>query len=214
MARSFLPDPLELLRQAVNRLEGRANTTAGRGLEIDQVVKTVQQMSGLSLVLRQAVEMAIESAYKRLKLPSSREFAEMQATLRRLEDKLDSLLAAQAVAAHAHAQARGRAATRQVRKTAQDRRSLTPAHSALIPARNQSQEACCRQPAHCCRSSCCVQRGRGPRVGAPSCPGFSLQRRLAPLRSRIRFPTILGWHRRASHNSLANCVRCAQTFAT
>jgi hypothetical protein len=97
MARSFLPDPLELLRQAVNRLEGRANTLAGRGMEIDQLMKTLQQMSGLSLALRQALEMAMEGAYKRLNLPSSREFAEMKATLQRLEDKLDSLLAAQVV---------------------------------------------------------------------------------------------------------------------
>ena len=95
MAKSFIPDPLELLRQAVNRLEGRANTLAGRGMEFDQVVKTLHQVSSLSLALRQAVEMALESAYKRLNLPTGREFAEMSATLQRLEDKLDSLLAAQ-----------------------------------------------------------------------------------------------------------------------
>jgi hypothetical protein len=99
MARSFLPDPLELLRQAVNRLEGRANTLAGRGMEIDQVMKALHQVSGLSLALRQAVEMAMEGAYKRLNLPTGREFAEMKTTLQRLEDKLDSLLAAQATAA-------------------------------------------------------------------------------------------------------------------
>jgi hypothetical protein len=97
MARSFLPDPLELLRLAVDRLEGRDPTRAGRGMEIDQLMKTLQQMSGLSLALRQALEMAMEGAYKRLNLPSSREFAEMKATLQRLEDKLDSLLAAQVV---------------------------------------------------------------------------------------------------------------------
>ncbi len=130
MARSFLPDPLELLRQAVNRLEGRANTTAGRGLEIDQVVKTVQQMSGLSLVLRQAVEMAIESAYKRLKLPSSREFAEMQATLRRLEDKLDSLLAAQAVAAQ---RTRRPAAEPPPAKSAKPRKTAAPSRRRTAP---------------------------------------------------------------------------------
>jgi hypothetical protein len=91
MARSLLPDPLELLRQAVNRLEGKANTLAGRGLEIDQVVKTLHQVTGLSLALRQAVEMALEGFYKRLNLPTGREFAEMSATLQRIEDKLDAL---------------------------------------------------------------------------------------------------------------------------
>jgi hypothetical protein len=99
MARSFLPDPLELLRQAVNRLDGRAGAPAGRGLEIDTVMKTLQQMSGLSLALRQAVELAMEGAYRRLNLPSAEEFAEMKATLQRLEDKLDCLLAEQAAAA-------------------------------------------------------------------------------------------------------------------
>jgi hypothetical protein len=91
MARSLLPDPLELLRLAVNRLEGKANTLAGRGLEIDQVVKTLHQVTGLSLALRQAVEMALEGFYKRLNLPTGREFAEMSATLQRIEDKLDAL---------------------------------------------------------------------------------------------------------------------------
>jgi hypothetical protein len=95
MARSLIPDPLELLRQALNRLEGKANTLAGRGLEIDQVVRGLHQLSSLSMGLRQIVESALESAYRRLNLPTGREFAEMSATLQRLEDKLDSLLAAQ-----------------------------------------------------------------------------------------------------------------------
>ena len=108
MAKSFLPDPLELLRQAVNRLEGRANSLAGRGLEIDQVVKTLHQLSSVSLVLRQAVELALDSFYKRLNLPTGREFAEMKTTLQRLEDKLDSLLAAAAAAGPAPRPARTR----------------------------------------------------------------------------------------------------------
>ncbi len=96
MAKSLFPDPLELLRQAVNRMEGRANALAGRGMEVDQVVKTLHQLSSLTLVLRQAMELALDNFYKRLNLPTGREFAEMTSTLQRLEDKLDSLLAAQA----------------------------------------------------------------------------------------------------------------------
>lgn len=98
MARSFIPDPIELLRQAVNRLEGKSTTLAGRGLEIDQLLKTLHQVSGLSLALRQAVEMALDGFSKRLNLPTGREFAEMSATLERIEDKLDALHAAAAVA--------------------------------------------------------------------------------------------------------------------
>jgi hypothetical protein len=127
MARSFLPDPLELLRQAVNRLEGRANTLAGRGMEIDQVMKALHQVSGLSLALRQAVEMAMEGAYKRLNLPTGREFAEMKATLQRLEDKLDSLLAAQpAVAAPRPSRTRKPAVEPPAAKLAKPRKTATP----------------------------------------------------------------------------------------
>jgi hypothetical protein len=93
MARSFIPDPLELLRQAVNRLEGKANSLAGRGLEIDQVVKTLHQVSTLSLALRQAIELALDGFYKRLNLPTGREFGEMSAALQRIEDKLERLSA-------------------------------------------------------------------------------------------------------------------------
>ena len=128
MARSFLPDPLELLRLAVNRLEGRANTLAGRGMEIDALMKTLHQVSGLSLALRQAMELAIEGAYKRLNLPSSREFADMKATLQRLEDKLDSLLAAQAVSAPRPARTRKPAAappSAKPRKTVAPKRGRT-----------------------------------------------------------------------------------------
>jgi hypothetical protein len=91
MARSLIPDPLELLRQAVNRLEGKANTLAGRGLEIDQVVKALHQVSTVSLALRQAIELALDGFYRRLNLPTGREFAEMSAALQRIEDKLERL---------------------------------------------------------------------------------------------------------------------------
>jgi hypothetical protein len=128
MAKSFIPDPLELLRQAVNRLEGRANSLAGRGMEIDQVVKTLHQLSSLTLVLRQAMELALDNFYKRLNLPTGREFAEMQATLQRLEDKVDSLLAAEASARAAPRPPRTRKpaaeapAVKPARKTAPTRR--------------------------------------------------------------------------------------------
>jgi hypothetical protein len=126
MAKSFLPDPLELLRLAVNRLEGRANALAGRGMEVDALMKTLHQVSGMSLALRQAMELAIEGAYKRLNLPSSREFAEMKATLQRLEDKLDSLLAAQpAAAAPRPPRTRKPAAAAPAAKTAKPRKTAT-----------------------------------------------------------------------------------------
>jgi hypothetical protein len=134
MAKSFLPDPLELLRLAVNRLEGRANTLAGRGMEIDALMKTLHQVSGLSLALRQAMELAIEGAYKRLNLPSRREFDEMKATLQRLEDKLDSLLAAQpAAAAPRPSRTRKPAAAPPAAKTAKPRKTATPQRGRSAP---------------------------------------------------------------------------------
>jgi hypothetical protein len=133
MARSFLPDPLELLRQAVNRLDGRGSSSAGRGIEIDTVMKTLQQMSGLSLALRQAVEMAIEGASKRLNLPTGSEFAELQSTLRRVEDKLDSLLAAQGVASPRPARPRKPAAAPPAAKAAKPRKAAAPARRRSAP---------------------------------------------------------------------------------
>jgi hypothetical protein len=127
MARSFLPDPLELLRQAVSRLDGRAGTSAGRGLDIDTVMKTLQQMSGLSLALRQAAEGAMESAARRLNLPSGEEFAEMKATLRRLEHKLDLLLAEQSVSAARAPRARKPAAALPPANAEKPRKAAAPA---------------------------------------------------------------------------------------
>jgi hypothetical protein len=133
MAKSFLPDPLELLRQAVNRLDGRANSSAGRGIEIDTVMKTLQQMSGLSLALRQAVEMALEGVFKRMNLPTGREFAEMTATLQRLEDKLDRLLAAQAVASPRPPRARKPASTPPAAKAVKPRKADAPPRRRRAP---------------------------------------------------------------------------------
>ena len=130
MAKSLLPDPLDLLRQAVNRLEGRANALAGRGLEIDQVVKTLHQLSSLSLVLRQAMELALDNFYKRLNLPTGREFAEMTSTLQRLEDKLDSLLATQAAPRSAPRPAR-------TRKPVAEAPAAKPRKTAAAPPRRR-----------------------------------------------------------------------------
>jgi hypothetical protein len=97
-------------------------------MEIDQVVKTLHQLSSLTLVLRQAMELALDNFYKRLNLPTGREFAEMQATLQRLEDKVDSLLATEASARAAPPPPRTRKpaaqapAAKAARKTAPARR--------------------------------------------------------------------------------------------
>ena len=103
-------------------------------MEIDQLMKTLHQMSGLSLALRQAVEMAMEGAYKRLNLPSSREFAEMRATLQRVEDKLDSLLAAQpTVAALRPSRTRKPVAEPPAAKTAKPRKTAAPKRRRTAP---------------------------------------------------------------------------------
>ena len=103
-------------------------------MEIDQVMKALHQVSGLSLAVRQAVELAIEGAYKRLNLPSRREFDEMKATLQRLEDKLDSLLAAQpAAAAPRPARTRKPAAAPPAAKTAKLRKTAAPQRGRTAP---------------------------------------------------------------------------------
>lgn len=96
MASSLLPDPLDLLRRAVNQLEGQANALAGRGLQVDPVVKALHQVVSLAMTSRQVRASAMDGVVRALNLPTSGEFAELLAILRRIEDKLDRLVPVEA----------------------------------------------------------------------------------------------------------------------
>ena len=108
MTRSSIPDPLQLLRDAVNKLEGRLNDAGTRGLQMDAVIKALQRVNSFSLVLRQAMEGALDNHYKRLNLPTARDIADIKVTLQHIEDQLESLSNSHSLASAAPRPARTR----------------------------------------------------------------------------------------------------------
>lgn len=110
MPKPLIPDPLQWLREALNRVEGRANAAAERGLQCDAVLATLHRLNSASMLWRQAAQKALERHYRRLNLPTARDVAAIKATLQRIEDRLDSLASVGAPAAHGPRPARTRKA--------------------------------------------------------------------------------------------------------
>ena len=94
MATSFLVDPLQMWRDAVTKLEGDVNALATGSAKYEEVVRTLHQLSGVSLGMEQVLEKVISGYLRRANLPSSTEVLELAESLRRIEDKLDRLLPA------------------------------------------------------------------------------------------------------------------------
>jgi hypothetical protein len=95
MARSLIPDPLALLREAVNHLEAGANSLAHRKIANSQeLAKTLQRLGTVSLGAQRVMEKALAAFYARLDIPSRTELASVAASVQRIEDKLDLLLPA------------------------------------------------------------------------------------------------------------------------
>lgn len=91
MPKPPIPDPLQWLRKTLDRVEGRANALAGRGLQCEPVLATLHRLNSASMLWRQALQTALDRHYKRLNLPTARDVAAIKATLQRIEDRLDSL---------------------------------------------------------------------------------------------------------------------------
>ena len=96
MASSIFPDPLQLWRDAVNRLEKDVNALATGSLGSQEVSRSLHQFSTVSLGMQQMLEKLIERYLQKANLPSRKEVAELAESLRRIEDKLDRLLPAEA----------------------------------------------------------------------------------------------------------------------
>jgi hypothetical protein len=94
MASSLFPDPLQMWRDAVTKLESDVNALATGSAKSQEVVRTLHQLSGVSLGMEQVLEKVIGSYLRRANLPSRREVIELAESLRRIEDKLDRLLPA------------------------------------------------------------------------------------------------------------------------
>jgi len=97
MASSFLVDPLQLWRDAVTKLEGEVNSLATGSTKNEQIVSALHQFSSVTLGMEQLLEKVIGGYLRRANLPSRKEVLELAESLRRIEDKVDRLLPAEAV---------------------------------------------------------------------------------------------------------------------
>jgi hypothetical protein len=99
MSTSPFPDPFQLWREALTKLEGNVNALVTGSMDSQDMMRSVHQLSALSLGMQQAFEKAIGAYFAKLNLPSRKDVTELAATLQRVEDKLDRLLPASASAA-------------------------------------------------------------------------------------------------------------------
>ena len=92
MAMPFFFDPLQLWRDAVNRLESDANTLTTDSLKSPELVRTLQQATTVSAGMQQGFDKMLDGYLRRANLPSRKQQAELTQTLERIEQKLDRLL--------------------------------------------------------------------------------------------------------------------------
>jgi uncharacterized membrane protein YccC len=94
VATSLLPDPFQMWRDALTKLEGNVNSLVTGQMNSQELMRSVHQLSTVSLGLQQAFEKAIGSYLARVNLPSRKDVRDLAAALQRVEDKLDRLLPA------------------------------------------------------------------------------------------------------------------------
>jgi hypothetical protein len=99
MASSLIPDPFQMWREALTKLEGNVNSLVTGSMDSQELMRSVHQLSTISLGMQQAFEKAIGSYLAKVNLPSRKDVAELAETLRRVENKVDRLLPADAAAA-------------------------------------------------------------------------------------------------------------------
>jgi hypothetical protein len=96
MASSLFPDPLQMWRDALTKLEGEVNTLATGSMKSQEVARSLNQFSSVTLGMQQMFEKVVDSYLRRANLPSRKEVAELAESLQRIESKLDRLLPADA----------------------------------------------------------------------------------------------------------------------
>lgn len=91
MASSLFPDPMQLWREAVSKLESEANALAAGSLESQEVVRTLHDLSRFGLSMEQTLEKVVGAYLSKVNLPSRRDVAALAQALQRIEEKLDRL---------------------------------------------------------------------------------------------------------------------------
>ena len=90
---SLLSDPPELLRAALTKLEGELNALAAGSLRRQTVVRVLHRLITVSQGAQRIADKLIGDAMHRANLPTYRDVADLSEALRRIEAKLDHLLA-------------------------------------------------------------------------------------------------------------------------
>lgn len=96
MTTSLIPDPFQMWREALTKLEGNVNSLVTGSMDSKELMRSMHQLSTLSLGMQQAFEKAIGSYLAKVNLPSRKDVSELAAALHRVEEKLDRLLPATA----------------------------------------------------------------------------------------------------------------------
>ena len=94
MSGSLFPDPMQLWREALTRLEKDVNALATGSLESQDVVRSMHQVSTASLGMLSMLERLLDAYLRKANLPSRKDVAALADTLARVEEKLDRLLPA------------------------------------------------------------------------------------------------------------------------
>jgi hypothetical protein len=96
MASSLIPDPLQMWRDALTQLESNVNSLVTGSMDSNDVMRSVHQLSTVSIGLQQAFEKAIGSYLAKVNLPSRKDITDLAEALQRIEDKVDRLAQANA----------------------------------------------------------------------------------------------------------------------
>ncbi|MDU4253034.1 hypothetical protein [Pseudomonas sp.] len=92
MTASRFPDPLQLCREALNKLENGINGFAARKMDSTEFAQAMTACTRASTGARYLAERSIARLLEQLDLPSRDEVRELADAVRRIEDKLDQLL--------------------------------------------------------------------------------------------------------------------------
>jgi hypothetical protein len=92
MSNSLIPDPLQMWRKAIAKLESGGNALANRAMDSNEFSSALHQIANLSLGMQQTFEKVLGTYLKKANLPSRAEIVELSHALQRIESKLDRLL--------------------------------------------------------------------------------------------------------------------------
>ena len=94
MATSIFPDPLQLWRDAITKLEADVNALATGSLKAPDTMRSIHQVTTAGLGMQQVFEKVIEAYLRLANLPSRKDLIEVTESLQRIEQKIDRLLPA------------------------------------------------------------------------------------------------------------------------